>query len=137
MPLKNTDKIEFSFSGLKTALLWQVKKFESEAECRGSEIPIEDLCASFQKAVTEALISKINLAVKMTGIKKVSASGGVSANGSLRNALQNNKNFRAWLPALKRCTDNAVMVAMAGHDNFMRGKNISGEVIPDPSLHDF
>ena len=133
VPLKNTDKIEFSFSGLKTALLWQAKKFEDS----DSKIPVEDLCASFQKAVTEALISKVSLAVKITGIKKVSASGGVSANGALRHALQDNKNFRAWLPALKRCTDNAVMVAMAGHNNFIRNKNLSGEVIPDPSLHDF
>lgn len=127
VPLKNTDKIEFSFSGLKTALLWQVKKFE------GSKIPVEDLCASFQKAVTESLIAKVNLAVKITGIKKVSASGGVSANGALREALKNSKNFRAWLPALNRCTDNAVMIAMAGHDNFMRGENLSNEVVPTPN----
>ena len=132
VPLKNTDKIEFSFSGLKTALLWQVKKFQDS----GSEIPIENLCASFQRAVTEALIAKVNLAVKLTKIKKVSASGGVSANSALREALSKNKNFRAWLPEIKRCTDNAVMVAMAGRNSFERGKNLSNEVIPDPSLHE-
>lgn len=131
VPLKNTDKIEFSFSGLKTALLWQVKKFQDS----GEKIPAEDLCASFQRAVTEALISKVNLAVKITGIKKVSASGGVSANSALREALSKNKNFRAWLPEIKRCTDNAVMVAMAGRNSFARNKNLPDEVVADPSLH--
>ncbi|MBQ9629437.1 MAG: tRNA (adenosine(37)-N6)-threonylcarbamoyltransferase complex transferase subunit TsaD [Synergistaceae bacterium] len=131
VPLKNTNKIEFSFSGLKTALLWQVKKFQND----GVNIPMNDLCASFQRAVTEALISKVNLAVKLTGIKKVSASGGVSANSALREALSSAKNFRAWLPEIKRCTDNAVMIAMAGRNSWNRG-NTCGEVVPDPSLHD-
>ena len=133
VPLKNTDKIEFSFSGLKTALLWQVKKFQDS----NSELPIEDLCASFQRAVTESLIAKLNLAVKITGIKKISASGGVSANSALRDALSKNKKFRTWLPEIKRCTDNAVMVAMAGRNSFERNKNnLSYEVIADPSLHE-
>jgi len=133
VPLKNTDKIEFSFSGLKTALLWQVKKFQE----LNSALPIEDLCASFQKAVTEALISKVKLAVKITGIKKISASGGVSANSALRFALSQNKNFRAWLPKINRCTDNAVMIAMAGRNSFERNKNIPDEISADPSLHVF
>ena len=130
VPLKNTQKIEFSFSGLKTALLWQVKKFQND----GVNIPMNDLCASFQRAVTEALISKVNLAVRLTGIKKVSASGGVSANSALREALSSAKSFRAWLPELRRCTDNAVMIAMAGRNSWNRG-NLCGEVVPDPSLH--
>ena len=133
VPLKNTEKVEFSFSGLKTALLWQVKKFQDA----GEKIPVEDLCASFQRAVTESLIAKINLAVKLTGIKKISASGGVSANSALREALKKNKNFRSWLPELKRCTDNAVMVAMAGRNSFARNKNFSEDVVADPSLHEF
>lgn len=131
VPLKNTNKIEFSFSGLKTALLWQVKKFQND----GVDIPMNDLCASFQRAVTEALISKVNLAVRLTGITRVSASGGVSANSALREALSSGKNFRAWLPKLSRCTDNAVMIAMAGHNSWNRG-NLCGDVIADPSLHD-
>lgn len=128
IPLKNTDKIEFSFSGLKTALLWQVKKFEPD------RIPVNDLCASFQRAVTEALTAKVRLAVKLTGIRKVSASGGVSANGALREALRSDERFRAWLPAKGRCTDNAVMIAMAGANSWHRGVRVS-EVVPDPSLH--
>ena len=65
IPLKNTDKVEFSFSGLKTALLWQARKFED------GKIPVEDLCASFQRAVTEALMSKVKLAVKIqAGVRR-------------------------------------------------------------------
>ena len=128
VPLKNTDKIEFSFSGLKTALLWQVKKFD------GGNIPVNDLCASFQRAVTESLMAKVNLAVKITGIRKVSASGGVSANGALREALRSDERFRTWLPAKGRCTDNAVMIAMAGANSWERGVRMN-EVMPDPSLH--
>ncbi len=131
IPLKNTHEIEFSFSGLKTALLWQVKKFQEA----GEPIPVNDLCASFQRAVTEALMAKVNLAVKLTGIKRVSASGGVSANSALREALSNSKNFRAWLPKLSRCTDNAVMVAMAGHNSWERGAFVNDTVVPDPALH--
>ena len=131
VPLKNTHEIEFSFSGLKTALLWQVKKFQEA----GEDIPVNDLCASFQRAVTEALMAKVELAVKLTGINKVSASGGVSANSALREALSKSKNFRAWLPKLSRCTDNAVMIAMAGHNSWKRNKISNEEVIPDPSLH--
>ncbi len=129
IPLKNTDKIEFSFSGLKTALLWQVKKFEP------GKIPVNDLCASFQRAVTEALTAKIRLVVKMTGIRRVSASGGVSANGALREALSVERGFRAWLPAKGRCTDNAVMIAMAGADSWRRGVRCD-DVVPNPSLHE-
>ena len=128
IPLKNTDKIEFSFSGLKTALLWQVKKFD------GGNIPVNDLCASFQRAVTESLMAKVNLAVKITGIRKVSASGGVSANGALREALRSDERFRAWLPAKSRCTDNAVMIAMAGANSWRRGVRMN-DIVPDPSLH--
>ena len=129
IPLKNTDKVEFSFSGLKTALLWQVKKFD------GGNIPVNDLCASFQRAVTESLIAKVNLAVKMTGIRKVSASGGVSANGALREALSSDERFRAWLPAKGRCTDNAVMIAMAGANSWRRGVRMN-DIMPNPSLHE-
>ncbi len=132
VPLKNTDSVEFSFSGLKTALLWQVKRFEEA----GGDIPVNDLCASFQRAVVEALCVKVNLAARITGINRVSASGGVSANSALREALSRQKGLRVWLPSLGRCTDNAVMVAMAGRNAWLRRGRMCEEVVPDPSLHD-
>ena len=125
--------MEFSFSGLKTALLWQVRKFEEAGEA----LPIEDLCASFQHCVVEALLNKIRLASRRTGIKRVSVSGGVSANSALREALGASQEFRVWLPRLSRCTDNAVMIAMAGRNSWeRRGRIGDEEVVPDPSLHD-
>ena len=131
--MKNTDKVEFSFSGLKTALLWQVKKLQEA----GQELPLEDLCASFQHCVVEALLNKIRLASRRTGIKRISVSGGVSANSTLREALVKCSDLRVWLPALSRCTDNAVMIAMAGRNSWERkGRVGDDEVIPDPSLHD-
>ena len=133
VPFKNSDKIEFSFSGLKTALLWQVKKFASSEELNAN---INDLCASYQAAIIEALSAKLRLAVNLTGIKQICISGGVSANGAFREALTREKTFRVSLPELKRCTDNAVMIALAGHNRFLRDGIVEPEVIADPSLHE-
>ena len=135
--MKNTQEIEFSFSGLKTALLWQVKKLEVSGVL---EKHVNDLCASFQKSVVEALISKIRLAVKITGIKKVTISGGVSANSTLRRVLLEQKDFSVWLPEIMNCTDNAVMIALAGYNAWQRGVKTTMEFNidfnPDPSLHE-
>ncbi|MBQ4469572.1 MAG: tRNA (adenosine(37)-N6)-threonylcarbamoyltransferase complex transferase subunit TsaD, partial [Synergistaceae bacterium] len=133
VPLKNSTLVEFSFSGLKTALLWQVKKFASSEELQAN---MNDLCASYQAAIIEALIAKIRLAVKLTGIHQVSISGGVSANGALREALRREKGFSISLPELKRCTDNAVMTALAGQNRYLREGITNSEVIADPSLHE-
>ena len=133
VPLKNTDKVEFSFSGLKTALLWQVKKLQEN----GEELPVNDLCASFQRAAVDALVSKVLLASRLTGRKRVAVSGGVSANSALREALKACDEVRVWLPKISRCTDNAVMIAMAGCNAWVRNGCVSdGEVVPNPSLHE-
>ena len=133
VPLKNTDKIEFSFSGLKTALLWQVKRFQEN----GRELPVNDLCASFQRAAVDALVNKVLLASRLTGRKRVAVSGGVSANSALREALKACREISVWLPKLSRCTDNAVMIAMAGRNSWLRkGCPDEWEVVPDPSLHE-
>ena len=129
VPLKHTNKIEFSFSGLKTALLWQVRKLEAEDKA----LPIADLCASFQRAATEALVAKVALAVSQTRIKNLTISGGVAANSSLRKALTEERRWKTHLPRLSRCTDNAAMIAMAGYNSWQRGLRDSS-LIPDPSL---
>lgn len=130
VPLKHTDKVEFSFSGLKTALLWQVNKLKEE----GKDLPVSDLCASFQRAVTEALVAKVALAVRQTGITNLTVSGGVAANSALRKALQAGRKWKAWLPKPARCTDNAVMIAMAGYNAWQRGVRSPADLTPDPSL---
>ena len=86
VPLQHTKQVEFSFSGLKTALLWQVRRLEALG-AEGGPLPLANLCASFQSAVTRALIAKVELAVRTTGIRSVTASGGVAANSALRRAL--------------------------------------------------
>ncbi len=134
VPLKDSHEVEFSFSGLKTALLWQVKKMESV------ENYINDLCASFQKSLVESLVSKTELAVKKTGIKKVAVSGGVSANSYLRSKLLEKSNLmKLWFPDVRECTDNAVMIALAGYNAWKRGEvnNIGLKFKADPSLHEF
>ncbi|MDR1379671.1 MAG: tRNA (adenosine(37)-N6)-threonylcarbamoyltransferase complex transferase subunit TsaD [Synergistaceae bacterium] len=130
VPLKNTNQVEFSFSGLKTALLWQVHRLR---EVENDPLPLADLCASFQRAVTDALISKVVLAVQQTGVKQVAISGGVAANSALRKAVINDRRWNAFLPSPSRCTDNAVMVAMAGRNAWNRGVR-SSSPDPDPSL---
>jgi N6-L-threonylcarbamoyladenine synthase len=129
VPLKNTDRVEFSFSGLKTALLWQVDKLK-----KSGNVPLPDLCASFQRAVTDALIAKVVLAVKQTGIKDVAVSGGVAANSALRKALEDGRQWKPHLPRPSRCTDNAVMIAMAGRNAWRRGVRSPSALAPDPSL---
>ncbi|MDR2528474.1 MAG: tRNA (adenosine(37)-N6)-threonylcarbamoyltransferase complex transferase subunit TsaD [Synergistaceae bacterium] len=137
VPLKNTNRVEFSFSGLKTALLQQVEKIKKET---GGVLPPEalpHLCASFQRAVTEALLTKTVLAVQMTGIKTVTASGGVAANSALRRALSEVSDLRIFLPSPPRCTDNAVMIASAGYSAWTRGVRPSSRLTADPSLFQF
>ncbi len=136
VPLQHTKQVEFSFSGLKTALLWQVRRLEALGS-EGGELPLANLCASFQSAVTRALIAKVALAVRTTGIRSVTASGGVAANSALRRALTQGveaRRWRAWLPRPSRCTDNAVMIAMAGKNGWDRGLRSPEDLSPDPSL---
>ncbi|MDR2175410.1 MAG: tRNA (adenosine(37)-N6)-threonylcarbamoyltransferase complex transferase subunit TsaD [Synergistaceae bacterium] len=139
-PLKNTDKIEFSFSGLKTALLWQVNRLKEGGA--GNALPVADLCASFQRAVTETLVAKAALAVRQTNIRVLSVSGGVAANSGLRRALRERRGWKVCLPEPSRCTDNAAMIAMAGRDAWKRRLQNQNQnhqdslepLVPDPSL---
>lgn len=133
--LKGSKTVEFSFSGLKTSLRTEVEKIRS----RGGEPPIADLCASFQRAVTESLLLKTRLAIKQTGVKKIAISGGVAANTALREGLsklgegKQIKNFEVFLPPKKYCTDNAIMVAAAGYAAYVRGARSDLTLTPDPS----
>ena len=131
-PLSNTDEIEFSFSGLKTAAATLINKSRES----GEEMNINDLCASFQKAVVASLTGKIVLAVRKTGVKSLTLSGGVAANSGLRSALEAmaaKNNWRLWLPPRSMCTDNAVMIAAAGFSNYDRGIVSDLALSPSPS----
>ncbi len=128
-PLKNSGKVEFSFSGLKTAVLWQVEKLRQDNQ----ELPINDICASFQRAVVASLICKLDLAVALTGIRKVAISGGVGANSALRKAVTENPDWKGYAPAPFYCTDNGVMIAAAAYSGWVRGRRSALDLAPSPS----
>ena len=133
--LRGSNSVEFSFSGLKTSLRTLVHKLKS-AGSPDCELPVADICASFQRAVTESLLLKLRLAVDMTGVKRVAISGGVAANSNLREELTKMGARRGWsvfLPPKEYCTDNAVMIASAGYSSYIRGHRSDLSLVPDPS----
>jgi N6-L-threonylcarbamoyladenine synthase len=109
------DGLDFSFSGLKTSILYFLNA-ESKKNPRFIEENLADLCASVQQTIIEILIEKIKSASKQTGIRQIAISGGVSANSSLRMALKNleNDGFETYIPKFEYCTDNAAMIAVTG-----------------------
>ncbi|MDR1982462.1 MAG: tRNA (adenosine(37)-N6)-threonylcarbamoyltransferase complex transferase subunit TsaD [Holosporaceae bacterium] len=120
-PLCSKDSCDFSFSGLKTAVRLAATKCQTERD----KI---DLCASFQRAVTDVLVYKINQAIKVCKTVKLSAvviSGGVAANKFIRIALQNAcepYGLRFLAPPVHLCTDNGVMIAWLGVEKFLAGQ---------------
>jgi N6-L-threonylcarbamoyladenine synthase len=132
--MKGSREVEFSFSGLKTALRTAVEKLKESGN--GDNLPVSDICASFQRAVTESLMRKAKLAVRKTGLRRFAISGGVAANSSLREALESEGKRAGWevfIPSRKYCTDNAMMIAAAGYSAFMRGEQSGLSLAPDPS----
>lgn len=127
------DSLDFSFSGLKTAVLNFVKR--NELGVMGKDIPhithhalLNDIAASFQTSVIDVLVRKIEWAIKKEGIKHVVLTGGVAANRELRKRMKemgDEKEVDVFIPAPSFCTDNAAMIASAGYYHFKEG-NIAG-----------
>lgn len=105
---------DFSFSGLKTAVLRAVESLQSEAK----PLPIEDLAASFQAAVVDVLVEKTLMAAEAFEVKDIIVAGGVSANKLLRERFLNESDRPVHIPPLSLCTDNAAMIAGAGYFHY-------------------
>ena len=111
LPEAKVGGYDFSFSGLKTAVLRLVKSFD------GKEMPVNDICASFQECVSSTLFKKVKRALEETGYKQVVLAGGVAANSEIRRKIFNLKNegYSVYAPIMKYCTDNASMVASSAY----------------------
>ena len=117
----NNDELNFSFSGLKSAVINLV---HNERQ-RGNDIKKEDLASSFQEIAVDELVRKTKLAIKKTGIKRLIVAGGVSANNYLRSELEklsNETKTDLSIPPLKYCTDNATMIACAAYPLYLKGE---------------
>ena len=154
LPESKVDGYNFSFSGLKTAVLRLVKSFDlsprptrltsvreredflsEQSELRKSgeglnTLPVADICASFQETVSSTLLKKLKSALKESGYKQVVIAGGVAANSEIRKKIFNleNEGYKVFAPPMKYCTDNAAMVASCAYFNTNTFDDVNTEV---------
>ncbi len=117
-PRSRPGRYEFSFSGIKTSVLYYLNQFDAEERARVLETHRADLCASFQDAVVAMLVDALRVAAADTGIRHVAIVRGVSANSGLRAAAENaaaEDGFTLYVPAPAYCMDNAAMIAVTGY----------------------
>lgn len=125
--LARSGGLEFSYSGLKTAVLYEVRKW-------AAPIPAPDLAASFQEAAIDILVTKTKSAIRQTGAKRVVLAGGVAANRLLRERLDAELDVPVHMPPLSLCIDNGAMIAAAGHSRLEHGLLGDMRTTPSPNL---
>ena len=128
IPKTHFDDLNFSFSGIKTAVI--------NLHHKNPDINKADLAKSFEKTISDILIEHIHTAVKMTGVNTVVLAGGVSANSYIRNSFLAQRDLKIYMPDLKLCTDNGAMIAAAGYYNYLAGdvSDLSLNAIPNLKL---
>ena len=132
-PLSEMPDLKFSFSGIKTSLLYFIRE-------KGDDFVQEnlaDICASYQHALIRMLLNKLRKAAKKYRIREVALAGGVSANRGLRKALEQEAQKQKWniyIPDFQYCTDNAGMIAMAAHYQYLGGHFADQGVSPLPRM---
>ena len=137
-PRADLDDFDFSFSGLKTSVLYTLRDRSAEEREALLEEHLHDLCASAQAAVVEVLVDTTRRAAAETGAEHVAIVGGVAANSSLRRwmkAAGDQDGFEVYTPALDYCMDNAAMIAQAGAKRLADGETSPATLDIDPQLH--
>ncbi len=122
------DGFNFSFSGLKTAVMRETKVYDAQ------KLPVNDVAASFQTAVVDALVTKTERAATAYGVTAVHIAGGVSANRELRQTMKATLGIPVRYPDPILCTDNAAMIAAAAHWHYSKGRRDSLDLDVLPSL---
>lgn len=124
--------LDFSFSGLKTSILYFLQK-ELKSNSDFIQENLANICASVQDRIVSILIKKITQAATETGIKQIAIAGGVSANSALRQALETTGKSQGWqtyIPRFEYCTDNAAMIAVTGYYKYLQQDFVGQEVAP-------
>ncbi|MEM9144042.1 MAG: tRNA (adenosine(37)-N6)-threonylcarbamoyltransferase complex transferase subunit TsaD, partial [Bacteroidota bacterium] len=136
-PIPKVKGLDFSFSGLKTSILYFVQR-ETASDPEFLTKNRNDICASIQHTIVQILMEKVQLAVAQTGIRQIAIGGGVSANSGIRRALvlaEKNYGWSTYLPKLEYCTDNAAMIGITGHLKFMDGQLADQDVSAKARYH--
>jgi len=123
--------LDFSFSGLKTAILYFIQK-NKQANPNFIEENLNDICASIQHTIIEILMDKIKMAVKETGITQIAIGGGVSANSGIRTTLKETESKYGWktfIPKFEYTTDNAAMIGIVGYQKYLSNRFETSAVV--------
>ncbi len=131
-PEPKAGDFDFSFSGLKTSVLYFLQK-ETRSNPEFVKDNLNDLCASIQKSIIDILLKKVAKAADKFGVKEIALAGGVSANSELRLRFQNLGLENGWIthiPKFEYCTDNAAMIGITAHYKFLKNDFTSQETEP-------
>jgi N6-L-threonylcarbamoyladenine synthase len=124
--------LDFSFSGLKTAILYFIRD-NTKLNPSFVQDNMADICASVEKRITTILLNKLKKAANQYGVKDIALAGGVSANTGLRQGLKQMGGELGWntfIPQFQYCTDNAAMIAIAGYYKYLKGEFVGQDIAP-------